>query len=29
MEAADESKLKGGVSVDLETLMQRAQKSKE
>lgn len=26
MEAADESKLKGGVSVDLETLMQRAQK---
>ena len=29
MEAADESKLKGGVSVDLETLIQRAQKSKE
>lgn len=28
MEAADESKLKGGVSVDLETLMQRAKKSK-
>ena len=28
MEAADESKLKGGVSVDLETLMQRAQKTK-
>ena len=27
MEAADESKLKGGASIDLETMMQRAKKS--
>jgi predicted dehydrogenase len=28
MEAADESKLKGGISVDLQTIMERAKKSK-
>ena len=29
MEAADESKIKGGMSVDLQTIMERAKKSKD